>query len=771
MRHIVTFWLLFATLLSPTALSNQEQAAPKELLKEREKKQKAFCEKMFRARDLARKVLPGRQIIVRIYYDWKEDPGAFKLVSVKLNGLLLGFSRIASAYSQMPESAVIAVTGIDQEDQAVAAVIGDFIHAAPYKKKGSFSLWTKYFDDSGHKWWTFNDALGNPIPNADVELLIGEGSDKNPRISIGRDRLDEKGRLKPPKSTSQMMLFTFVVSHPDYGTALVEPQLNFAPDNPPKIYTVPIVPIGTKADERTIRGVVVDTENNPVKGAIIECLGLETLGGGYISILSKYRLRPYRVRTEENGFFVMYLPIGQNTEKHGSLIPLASKYSVKIKAPKHLGLRNFSGAIRSGRDTIVTMLPVEPDSYFHCFLFEDETGPVTDPNKLKKIRLDIKRSNTTRSFGYDQWKDGGIFPLGTYRAVITEPKTLIFETVEVTDDTPELLLFKPRTSIVHFGQVIHGITDRPMAGVFVFAGHMLNEDFSVITPEQWHSLHSLPANPSLNDPNLEPLLKISTVKKIIRTDRNGSFEVSLPPGSEQQDIVAFEENYLGIEHRRPTSWTQVESVENLTMKLFPASTVIVEPNIPIEVKRDSILFRFHCDPNDNPPWLKSFWSCYAEREISVICKDRLQLRELHSVHVPAGLKMNIVLHLTQDKRWCPIIFPDVRLEQGQTLNLGQKDFQPTLRVSVKVIDSKGDPVEGVSVRGPIMGWRPITDSQGLATLYVTPHSSGRFIVQYVDISKRTSYMEDTPYEVRGEEDLDRLFTLQLSDEMISYLFK
>jgi len=244
MKHIITFWLLLAMLLSPAAFSNQEKKYDKRSPEEIKQRNRAYHQEWMKVSHLAQKALTGRQVLVRVYNDWQKDFRAFVLVSVKLNGLSLGLNQVESAYGQMSESAVIVVTAQDQKDELVAAVIDGTIHAKPYKKKSSgFYIWPRSFADPG--WWTFKDALGNPIPNAEVELLIGSGSDKNPQISIDLGSLNGKGQLKTPRLSTLLRSYSFIVSHPDYGTALVEPPSDYPPDDPPKTYTAPIVPIGT----------------------------------------------------------------------------------------------------------------------------------------------------------------------------------------------------------------------------------------------------------------------------------------------------------------------------------------------------------------------------------------------------------------------------------------------------------------------------------------------------------------------------------------------
>jgi hypothetical protein len=102
------------------------------------------------------------------------------------------------------------------------------------------------------KWCVFKDALGEPIPEATVEIFdTPTWKHERPRC-IATVKLDEKGRLRPPASDPRLERCCFVVSHPDYGTALVEPRATMAAGDLLTSCTVPLVRIGARADKRSI---------------------------------------------------------------------------------------------------------------------------------------------------------------------------------------------------------------------------------------------------------------------------------------------------------------------------------------------------------------------------------------------------------------------------------------------------------------------------------------------------------------------------------------
>jgi len=899
MKHTFILSLLLVMCFLSVTFANEEPENSRRPREEKRARQQELYEKRTQAKELAREVLAGRQVAVRVYNNWQKDARAFERVSVQLKELSVGLDAVESAFGEISESAVIVVTAEDQKDEAVAAVVGDFIYAELYKKGKSFSIWPKHIGDIADKWHVFKDAQGNPIPHATVEIMIASNPywSTGPRASIGKVKLDEKGRLKPPKSTSTLrhfcfMLFhpdycstpvqasphiyventlwanfvpvlpiekwcvfkdalgepipeatveifegsnwekrkpdsigkskldekgrlrppesnprlqlcCFIVSHPDYGTALVEPRWYAASLNELLTScTVPLVRIGTKADERSIWGTVVDPNGNPVAGALVTCIGVTTPGGGRIRSASTPSYQPLRTITCEQGHFALYLPIEKDSEKHGSLVPLASKYHVWIEAPKVLGLQRYSANVNSGEETTITMVAVEQGGYFHTFAFEDATGPITDPNRLAKIRLAIKQPDKgtqwSYDYDYDKWKNGAMFPLGTYKALSPGPRPLTFEPIEIAEDSLELLIFKAQPGIIYYGQVVHGITGEPMAGVIVITGHLDlgGKDASSLTPQQWDALYALGADPYADDQTLAELQKAYNFEKVTLTGEDGWYHISYITGKDRyfSAFIALKKDYLGARGERryfvppddrlpgEPSFKELKPdkdryAEVPTIKLFPAATLLIEPNVPVRASDDDVRLDLYMNQDDNPPWASDFWSYFGRGKV-VHHEHFRPPNEVHSTHVPAGLEMTIRVFDVRKSQWCPIIIPGIKLEQGQVLDLGRQDFQPTLKVSVRVVDSKEQPVEGVAVRctsgGLFWGQAPITNENGIVLVNVPPYSKGEFVIQYYEDTKDPNTMhlrEGVAYEIGGEEDVGHQFTLQISDEMLYQLFK
>ena len=194
MKHIFTISLLVVMFFLSATFAGEEPENSGRSREEKQARKRALQEKRREAKELAREVLAGRQVVVRVYNNWQKDARAFERVSIPLKELSVGLDAVESAFGEMSEFAVIVVTADDQKDEAVAVVLGDFIYAELYKKGKTFSIWPKHIGDIADKWHVFKDALGTPIPHAAVEVMIGLQAafwNKGPRVSIRKAKLDD----------------------------------------------------------------------------------------------------------------------------------------------------------------------------------------------------------------------------------------------------------------------------------------------------------------------------------------------------------------------------------------------------------------------------------------------------------------------------------------------------------------------------------------------------------------------------------------------------
>ena len=717
------------------------------------------------AKELADGNLAGGQIVVRIYSEWQTDPRAYELVKVLLTGFSVSFDAVRKASGGIDDSAIIVLTGPDQRDELAAAVVGDSIYAERYEEGKQLFLWPSEVNMENSTRWIFNDALGAPIPEASVDIFVRGVSSEDPRICLHTISTDKQGQLEIPRLVGALRFFTFVVSDPNYGVSVVDNYLH----NQTSI-VVPLVPKGTIAYERAIRGIVLDPDGHPVDGAEIRCTNIRTLGEGLINSINGWT---YTSLTDERGAFSFYLPNENRRNERGYLIPPKSKYQVRIEARAEFGLLPYVKPIENGYDTVIVL---ERGARFRTFVFEDANGPITDQNKLKSINIMVKRKNEDQhSLRYDDWKDGGVFPLGIYYATTWEHgKEYEFEPLTVNEYSPEELIFKLPEEILYYGQIIHGLTGEPMPGAFVIGCNSKRQgNLSMMTDRQWEALRALPADPCLTDPAVKPICEIYGIKKIVRTDEHGYFQMSFRPG-EIYGFIAFEENYLGLQRRRHALIPdENRTAEVPAMKLYPAATVLVEACTKAE--HISIWPRWIIDENDNAVWVRDFLATDDRRESMFTYDSWIQQNEVQSFHIPAGLNVRIKLDTPYDEQWCPIEVPKVlHLAQGEVVDLGWHEFKPALEVLVQVTDAWGEPAEGVPVRrihgGNHWGVAHNSDASGIARFHVVPNSQGEFGVSYH--GEDGIYLRETiPYTIGGNEDSGRQFTLQLSSDMLDHLFK
>ncbi len=752
MKHIPIFSLLFVLLFLPAAFADEE--AEESLRKDKER----------HARGLARENLAGRQVLVRIYNDWQTDPRAYKLIGVSLSDLSVNFDVVRKAFPGISDSAAIVISGRQQKDEAVAAVIGNSVYAERYKKGKRFSIRPSHSGTKSSTEWIVTDALGFPFPKATVEIFIRGLQEEDPYIYLQTATTDEQGQLDIPDPTGSLRFLSFTISKPNYGISLIDRHIHEHRE-----LIVPFVSRTTEAYERSIHGIIMDPEGNPVGGAVIQCYNIRTLGEGLINGIHG---TAYKSLTDEEGAFSLYLPNENRRDERGYLIPPKSKYHVRIEAPKELGLLPYVKPIENGREALIFL---ESGGRFRTLIFEDANGPITNPKKLQYINLTIKKSDGDRvPLIYNDFKDGGIFPPGEYHAVLYGMENCEFKPLTVNEQSPDELIFRLSENILYYGQIVHGLTGEPMPRVFVIGyNSKAKGNLSMITDRQWQALHALPADPCLTNPAAKPVCEIYGVKKIVRTDEQGFFQMSFRPG-EIYGFIAFEENYLGLLHRRhaliPDENRQAEIP---VMKLYPAATVLIEACT--EVRRVSICPRWIIDENDNSVWVREFLLTDDRKESLFTYDAWIEQNKVQSFHVPAGLNLCVKLETPYDRQFCPIEIPRlIHLTQGQVLDLGRHEFKPALDVYVQVTNSKSQAIEGVPVRmlrdGKAWSVPHNTDESGMARFNVIPYSKDEFGVIYR--KEDGEFLKETiPFQIGGDEDSGRQFTLQLSDEILELLFK
>ncbi|HNS23044.1 MAG TPA: carboxypeptidase-like regulatory domain-containing protein [Sedimentisphaerales bacterium] len=613
----------------------------------------------------------------------------------------------------------------------------------------------------------FTDALGEPLPGATVEIWITrrDGS----RICLGRTALDSAGGLACKTSPDDLRFAEFVVSHADYGCAQVR-----QPFEPNAAIVAPLLRTGTVAADRAIWGRVVDPNGAPVAGAIIHCPYVRTLGEGLINATNE---TPQGI-TDANGAFSFYMPNRRNRDDRGELIPPKSRYCVRIEPPKALQLLPYVEPIENGRESLIVL---ERGDRLRQLRFEDPNGEITDPTRLRSITVSLRRpGRNVLTLCYDDWKDGVPLVPGAYEASMRESgEESRFEPVEITQDSPEEVIFRLPAPVTYYGRVVHGLTGQPMPAAFVLAMNANAEDrLCDLTTEQWDTLHSLADNPAQDDPALGPLRKIYGFTKLVRTDRTGSYGIALEADQSFYGFVAFEQDYLAVMQRRHALEADADRFAEVpTIKLFPAAMVLVET--VIDKEHPSIMPKWEIDEQSRPAWVGELLAIDNNRESSLEYDDWLEPNARQAVSVPAGVRLRLRLETPYDDEFCPVVIPQkIRLAEGQTANLGQFVFERAISVQVKAVDATGQALEGIPIRsvqtreGERPCWSVVhnTDEKGIARFYLIPNSSGSFGVLYHS-DDGVHLTETLDYKVGGPEDAGRKFVLQLSDEILTYLLQ
>ncbi len=716
-------------------------------------------------KDASRFEFDGREVVVRVYTDYLYDPSFFEKIPLKLSRHTVKFDSIGIETTKALEPLVLAVLGQDQNDPNIRQLLSESIHIWVFEKGLSFTLPFTAVSEQPTS-LVFMDALGNPIPGAIVEIFLRTGHSKDsPRIRLKETLLDESGTTELLFTKQQAYMLDFTLAHPDYGIAFA----GYSHFPSPGTIYVPLVKRNTEGEQRSIWGVVLEPNGVPIADAVLECSNIQAIGG---TRFSAHGADIYKTITDDQGRFFFYLP---NTQG-GKLIPRKSVYFVRIKAPEELNLLGFQDNIENGKPATIVM---ERGDHFHTFAFEGSRGPIIELEQQKKIHIRITRPDQPWiTLGYDKWKDGGSFPLGTYHAMMgIDSGKVEFQPIEVTEQSPEELVFGFAPARTYYGQVIHGLTSEPMPGAFVIGmwSSSTGNNLSHITQEQWELLHELPPDPCVDDESLKPVRAIYGFDKVTRTDENGRFEMTFSGDENLYGLIAFEEYFLGIKHRKDyLEADENETVQVPAFKLYPAAKIVFEAHV--NEKHVSLMPEWIIETTNNPVWVKDFLKIDDDRMTDFTYARWLEQNQTESFHVPAGINLKVRLEAPYDPQWCPITIDEVlNLQHGQVYDIGVHEFGPALDITVKILNSSNQPVEGVPVRKERgtnhWGSAHISDVNGITEFHIRPHSSVVFGVHYHSKDEGIDLKESVSYDIGGEEDMNRQFIFTLSDEILQHLFK
>jgi hypothetical protein len=709
--------------------------------------------------------LDGTAVRVRLYRNWMTDAAAYEIVGLKVQRYSVNFDSLNA-----DEDSVVAVLEEDQDNGLIKRAVKNRVYVWPFSRNIHMRLDRYDLEPPADTWWFFDDALGELIPSATVEIYLKKY--QGPQIKLRETVID--GSLRKPALQNSQWSYDFIIYDPNYGIANVWPSPGHKSHIP-----VPLVDKTSKAAERSIWGVVVGPAGIPIEGVTIRCSSVRTLGEGLINSGNE----SCTVITDADGRFCMYMPAStQNQDQRGTLIPPKSRYQVRIEAPKEMRVLPYVGQIENGMETTVVL---ESAGNFHTFTFVDEYGVIDDPAGLEKVYLIIERGEKGRlTLGYNDWKERELFPHGTYSAELisswrpgTKHGRIKFEPVEITDDSPEEIVFKVPDAVTYSGRVVHGITGEPFAGAYVITMESISQGrLEDITADQWAAIHELGNDISVNDPAVGPIRKAYGLRKIVRTDVDGYYTIVTKPGKDFYTFLAFEENFIPVSKRvyPPKDGSSTE-VTVPALKLYAAGKILLEACV--DEKHVSICPKWIVDKAASPTWVKDLLKIEDGRTSFIKYKGWIKQNEPHHVFVPAGTTLRLQLRMPYDDQWSPFITEEsFNIGHGEVLDIGRIDLKPALKVYVKILDAAGEPVEGVPVRKLVGNTGSVahnTDENGRVMFYLPPYSQGKFYVSYYGRGEegRLNFKEELPYQILGKEDSDSEFTLGLSDEILYHLFK
>lgn len=630
---------------------------------------------------------------------------------------------------------------------------------------------------------TLVDALGLPIPGASVTVTIT--MQPLPPVPGGELRLDDvpdrvvpqiistttedDGRFGIPPLAVGGASASATIEHPDYGLARCEIDASGRQTT----LRLPLVRRGTEAYRRAVTGRVVTADGKPVAGAIVQGFEVRTPGEGLINGLDPRG----ESLTDEDGQFTYYLPNENRDRERGELIPANSRYRLTITVP---GGDSFFPV--AGRYANVEPVRIElpQNTRFHRFRFEAVGGGwISDPKQLAQVhvQLDSRQAGERMLVPLERNSvtAGRKLVPGTYVAeYFAGGMKVAYLPLIVTADSPEELTFELPHAVTYRGRVVHGVTGKPLAGALVMGYRSTSRNnLALLTGDDWKVLREVPSNPPLDHPAIKRLGEFYGVQGLVRTDDEGRFEITRQPDQEIYGVIAFDRDAVPFK----VSVGSLKADENHRVDagefpLFPAAKILVKPVFAGE--RLSVLPEWLPTDTGQPDWFGRFQAAKtASREFEYV--HWLVLNELQPVFVPAGVRLRVRIDTPYDDQWAPTTIDPVQLEPGISKEIGELRFAACLPGAVRVVDSRGKPVEGVPVRRMYQGddgWCVAhnTDSAGLAHFHLRPNSEGKFWVSDLPGPQEVRMAENllTGFKVAGASPTEQP-TITLTDAQIKLL--
>lgn len=552
------------------------------------------------------------------------------------------------------------------------------------------------------------------------------------------------------------------LTHPRFGTTVTRftnqetASLARRQFNPFRQIWLPVVPKSFAHRSRSVEGTVRDEFGKPISGAEVTCRYARTNGGSGISGVTPHS----SVITDRSGRFRIYLPRlkppepGQFRMRMRVLqrdpLPENCEYKLVVRVPDDL---TYCPVELWQTNTKPAEITLARSHRARQLRFESLGGGlVSKKEELAGITL---RHQPLKPAGSDLWVEldrriilnGGPVHSGRYWASFEtdEGNRVSWQNLIVSDDSPDELTFKLPPPLVYRGRVFDPVTGKPLAGVFVggYSGGT-QKTLASITDEEWTAAEKLPAKPPMTAEALKPFLEVNNFRQIIRTSKDGRFELKQSPDFRYYGVAAFARNRMPIRDR---VFSGSRGTDIPDLPLFPAAKIKVRPVPPSAAELQVGTGSFGGGPPNRvtlfwsfpkagqPPWITIFHKLIKERVHCTVGRtyESIPVNQTSLRLVPAELSIQLAFEAGDDARWLPRTPKPLKLKAGETSDLGALTFAPALPVQVRVVDPKGKPLAGVSIRkllnrGEEKVWSigKETNANGLARFHVPKNSQVSF---------------------------------------------
>lgn len=501
---------------------------------------------------------------------------------------------------------------------------------------------------------------------------------------------------------------------------------------------------GSPQWERALKGRVIGPDGKGIAGASVKCLHVRTPGDGLITSVGQ------PVQTDAEGRFAIYPEdadkqrfngrIGggdlapPHPKERGDLVPLNSKYHIEVDVPADDHFFAHQGDYANTEP--VTIRLQRPEKR-RTFKYESPDGGFMTEAQLQALYLYYQPSPREENRHLPpRYRAGGYLADGKYQA---EVDRISYEPIQVTNESPAELIFRLPPPIHYRGSVVDGATGAPMAGVFVLGLESTAErSLSNLESTDWDKLEALKEPIAANDPALEPVRHAFGFHKIIRTDAEGHYDfLQTPAMGQTYGLVFFARNRLPILQRLYDTKPDAQHIAALAdLPLYPAARVtlkIAPPAVDDHASSmPSAMPRWEFDQAARQPaWFAKLKQIDGGPR-HWACDHWLPMRTTSVIYIPAETTLRLRLDLPYNDQWSPKE-PDVvlKLAAGETKDIGEASFEASLKLTVRVLDPLGNPVEGAPIRRLDTArncWSVVhnTDARGDAIFLVPPRSIGEF---------------------------------------------